>query len=198
MFDSENFNKIAVLVSKGGAMVVRKLLEKYSHPTSFSGYLCNNQANILKTLTKTLHTTEQNLVFQTKIDQMDVSLLCKLAFTLFKPNMTPDEHKYITEIKNKRNEFFHSDFLKTGKIKDSVFDATFKTVSDLLMLAAKEVGTAIFENEMNAFIERIKQSSPLFSEVYEELRKACASSNDDMIEKLHKTLTDVMPEILGK
>ena len=192
MSESEDFNRLVVLISKGGEMVVRKLLEKYSNPMTFSDYIYNNQATVLKSLTKNLYTSELDLVIQRNIDQMDVSLLCKLAFHLFQQNMTKDEAKYLKEIKEERNKLLHSDILKAAKIEESAFNTMFRDVSSLLSSAAKEVGNADFENEVKEFIERTRSSSSLFGAVYEELRKACISNNDDQIETLHNTMIEVI------
>ena len=199
MSESENFNRLVVLISKGGEIVVRKLLEKYSNPLSFSDYLFNHQGTILTTrFVQNLFKPELNLVIQRDIDNMDVSLLCKLAFHLFKQNMTACIEKNIKDIRDARNELLHSDLLKRAKIEETAFNIRFRTMSDLLKIAAKEVGNTDFENEVNAFIERIESSSSLLAELYEELRKACNSNNEEVVKSLHNTMMNAMTGTIGK
>ena len=180
-------------------MIGRQLLEKYSSPLSFSDYLFNNQGSILtKTFAKDLMSQPQlDMIIHRNIDEMDVSLLYKLAFHLFKTNMTADEARYLKEIKDERNKLLHSDALKKAKIKEADFNTKFGNLSVLLKSAAKEVGNTAFENNITEFIDRIESSSSLLAELYDELQRACNSNNEEIVKALQRTMMNAMAGIIG-
>ena len=88
MLECEYFNKSIKLLSGGGALVLRRLLEKYSEPLSFSDYIYQNQATVLGL---NFFENQRQLVVTREIDKMDITLLGKLVLGLFNKKLTAAE-----------------------------------------------------------------------------------------------------------
>lgn len=191
MSESNNFVRLVVLYSRGGTMVLNKLLEKYSKPNKFSDYMFIHQNDILRRK-NSMFSSEFDLIVNRKTDMMDVTLLCKLAFWLFSNKMTAVENKAVNDIKEKRNEFFHSDILKTAKVGETLANNMFADMSTLLKDTAAHVGDTAFVNDVERLIDETERNVPKFTDYYNELKKACTSNEDlmDKIEGLHLAVVD--------
>ena len=101
MTEAETFNRLIRLIAKGGTIVIRELLNKYSPHKKFMDYLYNNQ-RLLDKLKAKLTDKEKDLSNR-DFNKMDITLLCKLALNIFKDKMTTDEATYLGKIKQERD-----------------------------------------------------------------------------------------------
>ena len=184
MSEAINFNRIVVLYSGGGSMVLRRLLEKLSEPLTFSDYMYKYQSKIFG-LKKGLFTSDFDLICKRKIDNMDITLLCKLCFLLFDTKLTADQKQYVSQIKEKRNKLLHSTLLEKATIKNKDYHKLWHDMEQLLLAVTKTIDSIAFMETVNDFLQSTKISVPNVDEVFEELRKACLS-NDDVAEKVEK------------
>ena len=175
MSEAENFSRLVGLQAKGGTKCIRTLLNKYSGPLTFMDYLYNNQNLLLKLK---LSDDQQKLLAGREIDKMDITLLYKLAFQIFKDKMTADEKKYLTKLKKERDSFLHSDILENAKTDDQFFSQKWKDISTLLIDTAGAIGGVDCQSEIKTVIETTKQCSPDFSKTYKILIGWCESSEE--------------------
>ena len=183
MAEREYFNKLIKLLSGGGALVLRQLLEKYSAPQSFVDYVYTNQATVLGLK---FFKDQRQLVVNRDIDKMDITLLGTLVMGLFRNKMTAKEMTSVNNIKEERNNFMHSDVLKEAKIEEHVFKRRWKTISSILLDAAVEVGPNEFKTDVETFIKETQESAPQGPEINEILITWC-ESNEQLVDKVHES-----------
>lgn len=193
MSEAENFSRLVGLLAKGGTKCIRALLNKHSAPLKFMDYLYNNQ-NLLSKLR--LSDDQQSLLAGREIDKMDITMLCKLAFNIFKDKIAPDERTYLNKIKKERDTFLHSDILENAKVDDHFFSQKWKCISTLLLDMAGEIGGADCQSDITAVIETTKQCSPNFSETFKILISWC-ESNEALTKKIEK-ISAGFDELSGK
>ena len=182
MSEAENFSRLVGLLAKGGTKCIRALLNKHSGPLKFMDYLYNNQSLLSKLR---LSDDQQNLLANREIDKMDITMLCKLAYNIFKDKMTQDEKTYLSKIKKERDTFLHSDILENAKVDDQFFSQKWKCISTLLIDMAGEIGDADCQSEIKTVIETTKQCSPNFSETFKILMSWC-ESNEALTKEVEK------------
>ena len=181
MSERENFNKVIRLLSGGGTLVLRHLLEKYSAPLSFSEYVYQNQAvSKLK-----FFENQRKLVVAREIDKMDITLLGKLLTGLFKDKMTRTEIDLVKNIKDERNNLMHSEVLNEAKLDENVFNQRWRTISSILLDIATEIGSPASKTDIETLINEIKTTPSNYSEVHEILIRWC-ESNERLEERVMK------------
>ena len=193
MSERENFNKLIQLLSGGGTLVLRQLLEKYSAPLRFVDYVYRNQATVLGLK---FFENQRQLVVTREIDKMDITLLGKLLTGLFKDKMTVMERNLVGNIKEERDSFMHSDILKEAKIEEQVFNRRWKIISSILLDIAVEIGSNEFNTDVEKFIKETEESVPHGNEIHDILIKWC-ESNEKLAEKV-STLEMNVQEIKGE
>ena len=183
MSEREYFNKLIKLLSGGGALVLRRLLEKYSEPQSFADYIYHNQTTVLglKFFEK-----QRQLVVNREIDKMDITLLGKLVMGLFKNKMTAIEKTSVNNIKEERNNFMHSDVLKEAKIEEHVFYRRWKIISSILLDAAVEIGPNEFKTRVETFIKETNDRVPKGNEIHDILITWC-EYNEQQAEQVRES-----------
>ena len=174
MSESENFNRLVRILARGGTMVLRKLLEKYSAPLSFSDFIYHNQAIILKLK---FYENQRLLVVGRDLDKMDITLLGKLVLGLFKDKMTMIEKDCVNKIKEERDNIMHSDMLETAKISEPLFNRRWQEITNILLDIADEIGPQ-FKVDLQTLIEETKKSCPELAEMYKILLEWCQSSKE--------------------
>ncbi|MEW8546857.1 MAG: hypothetical protein AB2693_25360 [Candidatus Thiodiazotropha sp.] len=127
---------------------------------------------------------------------MDITLLCKLAFHIFKDKMSADEEKYINKLKKERDCFLHSEILEDAKVDEHDFNQKWKRISTLLIDMAGAIGGTDCQSEIQAIIETAKQCSPNFLETFKILKGWC-ESNEELTKTVEKILTRI-DELTGK
>ena len=175
MSESDNFNRSIRLLAKGGTMVMRRILDKYSDPLSFSDYIYQNQMKILQLK---FYENQRGLVVSRAVDKMDITLLGKLVLGLFKDTMTDNETSCINAIKVERDKFLHSEILELAKISTEVFDQRWQIISTLLRDLADEVGEPDFRTQLEDFIEETKKGYPDLAEIHATLIEWCQSNKE--------------------
>ena len=193
MSERENFNKIVRLLSGGGTLVLRQLLEKYSAPLSFSDYVYQNQMTVLNLK---FFENQRNLVVAREIDKMDITLLGKLLTGLFKDKMTGTEIDLVKNIKDERDNLMHSEVLKEAKLDENVFNRRWRTISSILLDIATEIGSPGLKTDIETLVNEIKETTANCSEIHEILFKWC-ESNEQLEEKVTKLETTVQ-QIQGR
>ena len=173
-------------------MVLRKVLEKYSAPLSFSDYIYSNQAIILKLK---FYENQRLLVVARDIDKMDITLLGKLSLGLFKDKMTAKEKNCVNKIKEERDNFMHSDMLETAKVTTTLFNRRWQDITSTLLEIADEMDPQ-FKVDLQSFIEETKKSCPELSEVYNILLEWCQSSKE--LERKIDCLAAKVDNLTGK
>ena len=175
MSDSENFNRVVRLLAGGGTLGLRRLLEKYSAPVSFFDFIYQNQGKVLQ---MKFFDNQRSLVISRDIDKMDITLLGKLAFDLFKDKLSPKERICINSIKDERDNLMHSETLNTAKIPSTVFDGKWQDISTVLLDLADEIGDPAFKGDLQDFIQETKNSNPDIREIHKILVEWCKSSKE--------------------
>ena len=192
MSEREYFNKVIRLLSGGGTLVLRHLLEKYSAPLSFSEYVYQNQALVFKLK---FFENQRELVVAREIDKMDITLLGKLLTGLFKDKMTRTEIDLVKNIKDERNNLMHSEVLKEAKLDENVFNQRWRTISSILLDIATEIGSPAsktdIKTDIKTLINEIKTTPSNYSEVHEILIRWC-ESNERLEERVMKLEERVM------
>ena len=191
MSEREYFNKLIKLLSGGGALVLRQLLEKYSAPLSFVDYVYTNQATVLGLK---FFENQRQLVVNREIAKMDITLLGKLVKGLFHNKMTATERTSVNNIKEERDNFMHSDVLKEAKIEEHVFNRRWKTISSILLDAANEVGPNEFKAEVETFIRETQESAPQGNEIREILITWCVS-NEQLAEQVRESKVQLVEQV---
>ena len=192
MSESENFNRLVRILARGGTMVLRKLLEKYSAPLSFSDFIYHNQAIILKLK---FYENQRLLVVGRDLDKMDITLLGKLALGLFKDKMTMIEKDCVNKIKEERDNIMHSDMLETAKISELLFNRRWQEITNILLDIADEIDPQ-FKVDLQTLIEETKKSCPELAEIYKILLEWCQSSKE--LEKKIDGLSTKVDSLTGK
>ena len=192
MTEAENFNRLVRLIAKGGTMVIRELLNKYSPHKKFMDYLYNNQG-LLDKLKAKLTDKEKDLVSNMDFYKMDITLLCKLALNIFKDKMTTDETTYLGKIKRERDSFLHSDILEICMVDHLFFSRKWQYISTALEDMALEIGGADLRREIEIVIKDTEKSSPTFSEIQETLTQFCGYNKElsDKVEQLCKAVEEL-------
>ena len=191
MSEREYFNKLVKLLSGGGALVLRQLLEKYSSPLSFVGYVYTNQATVLGLK---FFENQRQLVVNREIAKMDITLLGKLVKGLFHDKMTATERTSVNNIKEERDNFMHSDVLKEAKIEEHVFNRRWKTISSILLDAANEIGPSEFKTEVETFIRETQESAPQGNEIRDILITWC-ESNEQLVEQVRESKEQLVEHV---
>ena len=191
MSESSNFNRLIQLLTKGGTMVLRQVLEKCTAPLTASDFIYQNQGTVLK-----LKFTEKQRqrVVGLEIDKMDITLLCRLIFDLFNNSLTEKERKCIKNIKMERDSMMHSEFLESARVNTQLFERRWQDISAALRNIADELLPS-FKRELEDFIENTKKSDPELNEIIETLKEWC-QSNTDLQEKVD-ALADSVNDIKG-
>ena len=192
MSESENFNRLVRILARGGTMVLRKLLEKYSAPLSFSDFIYHNQAIILKLK---FYENQRLLVVGRDLDKMDITLLGKLALGLFKDKMTMIEKDCVNKIKEERDNIMHSDMLEIAKISEPLFNRRWQEITNILLDIADEIDPQ-FKVDLQTLIEETKKSCPELAEIYKILLEWCQSSKE--LEKKIDGLSTKVDSLTGK
>ena len=172
-------------------MSLRKLLEKYSAPLTFSDFIYHNQALILKLK---FYENQRLLVVGRDLDKMDITLLGKLALGLFKDKMTVKEKTCVNRIKEERDIIMHSDLLETGKISEVSLNRKWQVITTLLLELSDEIDTK-FKDELQTFIDETKKSCPELAEIYKVLLEWCGSSKE--LEKKIDALASKVDTLAG-
>ena len=193
MSDSDNFNRLIRLLASGGTMVIRRHLEKYSYPVTFKDYIYQNQGKVLKLK---FFENQRDLVIARDIDNMDITLLGKLAFDLFKDKMTTKEKGCISQIKEERDNFMHSKLLETAALETPIFERRWQDISIILLDMADEIGDPSFKTELQSFIDDTKKSCPDFAEIHKTLVEWCKSS--EALDKKLDNLALTVGSLKGK
>ena len=190
MSESENFNKIVRLLARGGTMVLRNLLQKYSPPVPFCDFLYQNQSTVLKIK---LNDKQLRLVAARDLDKMDITLLSKLVIGLFKSKMTDREKQLTLDLVAERDNFMHSEILEAGKISCTNFSRKWQELSTLLEDMAKEIGDLALQTELYDFIEDGKKTCPDLADIYKILIDWCQSKTDleEKIDDLRQSIDGV-------
>ena len=191
MSEREYFNKLIKLLSGGGALVLRQLLEKYSAPQSFDDYVYTNQATVLGLK---FFENQRQLVVTREIAKMDITLLGKLVKGLFNNKMTSTERTSVNNIKEERDNFMHSDVLKEAKIEEHVFNRRWRTISSILLDAAVEIGPIEFRTGVEKFIRETQESAPQGNEIHEILITWC-ESNEQLAEQVHESNVQLVEQV---
>ena len=191
MSEREYFNKLIKLLSGGGALVLRQLLEKYSAPQSFDDYVYTNQATVLGLK---FFENQRQLVVTREIAKMDITLLGKLVKGLFNNKMTSTERTSVNNIKEERDNFMHSDVLKEAKIEEHVFNRRWRTISSILLDAAVEVGPNEFKADVEKFIRETQESAPQGNEIHEILITWC-ESNEQLAEQVRESNMQLVEQV---
>ena len=193
MSERENFNKLIQLLSGGGTLVLRQLLEKYSAPLRFVDYIYRNQATVLGLK---FFENQRQLVVTREIDKMDITLLGKLLTGLFRDKLTVTEIDLLKNIKDERDNFMHSDVLKEARIDENVFKRRWKTISSILLDITAEIGSPGFKTDIETLIKDIKENSANCAEVHRILIQWC-ESNEKLEEKINALELNIQ-EMKGK
>lgn len=98
MSETINFIRHVILLARGGTMVLRQLLGKYTAPLKIAEYFYQNQSSVLKLK---FTDKQRELVIGRDIGKMDITLLCKLVLDLFKTKLTNEERKWHSSIKKR-------------------------------------------------------------------------------------------------
>ena len=183
MSEREYFNKLIKLLSGGGTLVLRQILDKYSAPLSFVDYVYQNQATVLRLK---FFKDQRQLVVNRDIAKMDITLLGTLVMGLFSNKMTAKERTSVSNIKEERNNFMHSDVLKEAKIEEPVFKRRWRTISSILLDAAVEIGPNEFKTDVETFIRETQESAPQGNEIREILITWC-ESNERLAEQVRES-----------
>ena len=191
MAEREYFNKLIKLLSGGGALVLRQLLEKYSAPLSVVDYVYQNQATVLGLK---FFENQRQLVVAREIATMDITLLGKLVKGLFNNKMTATERTSVNNIKEERDNFMHSDVLKEAKIEEQAFNRRWKTISSMLFDAAVEIGPNEFKTEVETFIRETQEGAPQGNEISEILITWC-ESNEQLAEQVHESKEQLVEQV---
>ena len=191
MSEREYFNKLIKLLSGGGALVLRQLLEKYSAQLSFVDYVYTNQATVLGL---NFFENQRQLVVNREIAKMDITLLGKLVKGLFHDKMTATERTSVNNIKEERDNFMHSDVLKEAKIEEHMFNRRWKTISSILLDAANEIEPNEFKTEVETFIRETQESAPQGNEIREILITWC-ESNEQLVEQVHESKEQLAEQV---
>ena len=173
-------------------MVLRKLLEKYSTPLSFSDFIYQNQAMILKLK---FYENQRLLVVGRDLDKMDITLLGKLALGLFENKMTVKEKNCVDRIKEERDNIMHSDMLETAKVSATLFNRRWQEITNRLLDIADEMDPTV-KVELQTLIEETKKSCPELAEIYKILLEWCQSSKE--LEKKIEGLSTKVDSLTGK
>ena len=182
MSEREYFNKLIKLLNGGGTLVLQQILEKYSAPLSFDDYVYQNQATVLGLK---FSKDQRQLVVNRDIAKMDITLLGTLVMGLFRNKMTAKERTSVSNIKEERNNFMHSDVLKEAKIEEHVFKRRWRTISSILLDAAVEIGPNEFKTDVETFIRETQESAPQSNEIHEILITWC-ESNEQLAEQVRE------------
>ena len=191
MSEREYFNKLIKLLSGGGALVLRQLLEKYSAPLSFVDYVYQNQTTVLGLK---FFENQRQLVVNREIAKMDITLLGKLVMGLFHNKMTATESTSVNNIKEERDNFMHSDVLKEAKIEEYVFNRRWKTISSILLDAANEIEPNEFKTEVETFIRETQERAPQGNEILEILITWC-ESNEQLAEQVRESNVQLVGQV---
>ena len=202
MSEREYFNKLIKLLSGGGTLVLRQILEKYSSPLSFVDYVYHNQATVLRLK---FFKDQRQLEINRDIAKMDITLLGTLVMGLFRNKMTAKERTSVSNIKEERNNFMHSGVLKEAKIEEHVFKRRWKTISSILLDAADEVGPNEFKTYVETFIRETQESAPQENEIREILITWCESneqlaeqvrgSKEQLVKKVHESKEQLVEKV---
>ena len=180
MSESSNFNRLVKLLARGGSMVIKQVINKYSAPLTFSDYIYQNQGTVLKLK---LTDKQKQLVAARDIHKMDITLLCKFALDLFKGQLTEKEKSCTVAIRTERDSFMHSDILEAAKLDSQEFERRWQDISFLLLDFAAETGEQSFTSQLQSFIDDTKKSDPDFQEIFDTLKEWC-QSNTELGEKV--------------
>ena len=192
MSESENFNRLVRILARGGTMVLRKLLEKYSAPLSFADFIYQNQAIILKLK---FYENQRLLVVGRDLDKMDITLLGKFALGLFKDKMTAKEKDCVNKIKEERDNIMHSDMLETAKINATFFNRKWQEITNILLDIADEIGPQV-KVDLQTLIKVTNKCCPELAEIYKILLEWCQSSKE--LEQKIGGLTAKVDSLTGK
>lgn len=193
MSETSNFNRLIILLARGGAMVLRQLLGKYTAPLKIADYFYRNQSSVLKLK---FSDKQRDLVIGRKIDEMDITLLGKLVLELFKTNLTVEEKNGTLAIKRERDTLLHSNILESAKVSTLIFERRWQEISSILSNLADEIGLPDFKEELDAFIEETKRRELEFVEIYETLKELC-QFNAELQEKV-EALARSVEELKGR
>ena len=184
------FCKLVQLVSGGGTKIFRLLLEELSAPITFKDYMYQHQSEVVD-----LRLTEDQkvLIANREVENMDITLLCKLIMKLFKNKLEQSQIDLINKIKDERDKLVHSHLLEKTELDSKNYSTRRAIIRKLLQDLYGTMKTAGVSQEMETFMDKTDNTAPDIEEICATLREWVRSSPDT--EKYIGRIEDILQQL---